>query len=52
VRFEGQPVDHSGIIGAEYDPVAGRPRAATAPAAVGAGELSARMIAEAAGITA
>lgn len=50
VRFEEQPVDHGGIIGAEYDPVARRPRPATSPAAVAAGELSAQMIAEAAGV--
>jgi acetyl esterase/lipase len=48
VRFEEQPVDHAGIIGAEYEPAAGRVRPAASPAAVAAGELSARMIAEAA----
>ncbi|HEY7265813.1 MAG TPA: hypothetical protein VH589_30540 [Trebonia sp.] len=52
VRFEEQPVDHAGIIGAEYDQAAGRVRPATSPSTVAAGEQSARMIAEAAGITA
>lgn len=52
VRLEEQPTDHAGIIGAEYDPVTSRPRASTAPAAVAAGRLSARLLAEAAGITA
>lgn len=51
VRFEEQPTNHAGVIGAEYDPSTGRCRPATAPAAVAAGELSARMIAEAAGLS-
>jgi len=50
VWFEEQPTDHAGIIGAEYDPAAGRVRPAAAAAAVAAGELSARMVAEAAGV--
>jgi predicted esterase len=50
VRFEEQPTDHAGVIGTEHDPVSGRCRPATAPAAVAAGELSARMLAEAAGV--
>ena len=50
VRFEEQPTDHAGVIGTEYDPVVQRCRPASAPAAVAAGQLSARMIAEAAGL--
>jgi len=50
VRFEEQPTDHAGVIGTEYDQQLRRCRAATAEHAVAAGQLSARMIAEAAGI--
>jgi predicted esterase len=50
VRFEEQPTDHAGIIGTTYDPLTRRCRPATAGPAVAAGELSARMIAEAAGV--
>ena len=50
VRFEEQPTDHAGIIGTTYDEAAHRCLPAAAGPAVAAGELSARMIAEAAGI--
>lgn len=50
VRFEEQPTDHAGVIGTEHDEAARRCRPATSPAAIAAGELSARMIAEAAGV--
>jgi dienelactone hydrolase len=50
VRLEEQPTDHAGVIGAEYEPAGGRARRATAGPAAAAGELSARMIAEAAGL--
>jgi acetyl esterase/lipase len=48
VRFEEQPTDHAGVIGTEYDETAGRCRPAAPGPAVAAGQLSARMIAEAA----
>ncbi|MGH3288656.1 MAG: hypothetical protein ACRDPD_28905, partial [Streptosporangiaceae bacterium] len=51
VRFEEQPTDHAGVIGTEYDPAGGRCRPASPGPAVAAGQLSARMIAEAARIT-
>jgi len=51
VRLEERPTDHAGVIGTEYDTSAGRCVPASAPAAVAAGALSARMIAAAAGVT-
>jgi predicted esterase len=50
VRFEQQPTDHAGVVLAEYDHDLKRCRAATAVHAVAAGQLSARLIAEAAGV--
>ena len=50
VWLEEQPTDHAGVIGIEYDPSARRGVPATAGPAVAAGQLSARMIAEAAGV--
>jgi predicted esterase len=50
VRFEEPPADHAGVVMTEYDPALRRCRPATAPRAVAAGELSARMLAEAAGV--
>ena len=47
VRFEEQPTDHAGVIGTEYDPEGRRCRPASPGPAVAAGQLSARMIAEA-----
>jgi predicted esterase len=49
VRLEEQPTDHAGIIGTVYDPLAERCRPATNGPAVAAGELSAQLIAAAAG---
>jgi hypothetical protein len=51
VRFEEQPTDHAGVIGTEYDPAGGHCRPASPGPAVAAGQLSARMIAEAARLT-
>jgi len=51
VRFEQPPSDHAGVVMAEYDPAVSRCRPATAGHAVAAGELSARMLAEAAGVS-
>ena len=49
-RFEEQPTDHAGVISTEYDLDLNRCRPATAAHAVAAGELSARLTAEAAGV--
>ena len=50
VRLQELPTDHAGVVLTEYDPVLGRCRRATASHAVAAGELSALMLAEAAGV--
>lgn len=50
VRLEEQPTDHGGVVGTEYDFGTRRCRPATAAHAVAAGALSARLIAEAAGV--
>jgi predicted esterase len=49
-RFEEQPTDHAGVILTEYDFGLKRCRRASAAHAVRAGELSARFMAEAAGL--
>ncbi len=50
VRFEEPPSDHAGVVMTEYDPALRRCRPAAAAHAVAAGELSARMLAAAAGL--
>jgi predicted esterase len=51
VRFEERPTDHAGVVGTEYDTGIRRCRPATAAHAVAAGARSARLIAEAAGVS-
>lgn len=50
VRLEEPPTDHGGVVGTEYEFGIGRCRPATAAHAIAAGALSARLIAEAAGV--